>query len=99
MMSVSIIQILALVALFFIFAYFWVSCWGCWQGPPWGQHGLRRRTRAAASHTHPPFHVAAAAAPRSRTPAAARRPAPQLYQLRPFMRRAKQESRRVAELL
>ncbi|PRW21106.1 flagellar associated membrane [Chlorella sorokiniana] len=45
MASASIIQILALVALFFIFAYFW------------------------------------------------------LYQLRPFMRRAKQESRRVAELL
>ncbi|KAI7846027.1 hypothetical protein COHA_000564 [Chlorella ohadii] len=45
MATVSIIQILALVALFFLFAYFWV------------------------------------------------------YQLRPFMRRAKQESRRVAELL
>lgn len=42
--------------------------------------------------------LAVAAAAPERTPLA-RRPALQLYQLRPFMRRAKQESLRVAELL
>ncbi len=95
MATVSIIQILALVALFFLFAYFWVSLMGWYDLTCLGQQLPARagslRSTGQRSAT-PPTSIDASlycVCPRWT----------QVYQLRPFMRRAKQESRRVAELL